>query len=138
MTNRDKRKAREHACLMAYQWDIAELPPEEVSLRYWEENSDKEEVVKAANRLFLETVSRLKEVDGEIAKHLKKGWFVSRLLPMDRAILRVATYEILHGDLSPAEAVINDAVEIAKLYGEDPRSPSFINAVLDGIKRDLS
>ena len=55
---------------------------------------------------------------------------------MDRSILREATNEILYEEISPAEAVINDAVEIAKVYGEDAKSPKFINAVLDKIKRD--
>ncbi len=138
MTNRDKRRARHHAYLMLYQWDISSLSPEEISSLYWEEVEETSPQVKElAKRLFKSTVENLESVDAEIEKHLKEGWKVSRLLPVDRSILRGATYEILNWDLSPVEAVINDAVEFAKLYGEDPKSPAFINAVLDKVKRDV-
>ncbi|RKQ63765.1 NusB antitermination factor [Thermovibrio guaymasensis] len=138
MTNRDKRRARHHAYLMLYQWDISSLSPEEISSLYWEEVEETSPQVKElAKRLFRSTVESLENVDTEIEKHLKEGWKVLRLLPVDRSILRGATYEILNWNLSPAEAVINDAVEFAKLYGEDPKSPAFINAVLDKVKRDV-
>ncbi|MEO2065928.1 MAG: transcription antitermination factor NusB [Desulfurobacteriaceae bacterium] len=138
MTTRDKRRARHHAYLMLYQWDISSLSPEEISSLYWEEVEETlPQVKELAERLFKSTVESLGSVDAEIEKHLKEGWKVSRLLPVDRSILRGATYEILNWNLSPAEAVINDAVEFAKLYGEDPKSPAFINAVLDKVKRDV-
>ncbi len=134
MTNRDKRIARQHAYLMLYQWDISEMNPEEIAQTYWEDKKEKPEVKSAAEKLFVQTVENLKQVDSEISRFLKKGWVISRLLPMDRSILRVSTFEILHQLLSPPQAVINDAVEFAKFYGEDERSPAFINAILDRIK----
>jgi N utilization substance protein B len=138
MTNREKRRARNHAYLLLYQWELSDLPPEEVARGYWEEVEEKSaEVKELAEKLFLNALSNLSEIDRVIEKHLKKGWTVSRLLPVDRAILRVSTYEILKGSVSPPEAIINDAVEFAKLYGEDPKSPSFINALLDKVKRDV-
>jgi len=138
MTNKEKKRGRHHAYLMLYQWDISSLSPEEISSLYWEEAEEPSpEVKKLAKELFKSTVENLKEVNSEIEKHLKKGWNVSRLLPVDRSILRGATYEILNWDISPAEAVINDAVDFAKLYGEDPKSPAFINAILDKVKRDV-
>ncbi len=135
MTNKEKRRARHHAYLMAYQWDLGSLEPKEVILNYWEEVEEpSQEVKEVAERLFKRTVENRESVDGLISKYLKRGWTVSRLLPVDRSILRVATYELLNEELSPPEAVINDAVEFAKLYGEDPKSPAFINALLDRIK----
>jgi len=137
MTNKEKKRARGHAYLMLYQWDISSLSPEEVASLYWEETEESSlEVKRLAERLFLNTLKNLEQVDSEIEKHLKKGWTISRLLPVDRSILRVATYEILNEGISPAEAVINDAVDFAKLYGEDEKSPAFINALLDKVKRD--
>ncbi|WP_456456661.1 transcription antitermination factor NusB [Thermovibrio sp.] len=137
MTNKEKRRARHHAYLMAYQWDLGSLEPQEVSLNYWEEVDEPSFAVKeVAERLFRKTVENVEKVDSIVSKYLKRGWTVSRLLPVDRSILRVATYELLSEDLSPAEAVINDAVEFAKLYGEDPKSPAFINALLDRIREN--
>jgi len=133
MTNREKRKAREHACLMMYQYDLSGFSPEEIVCSYWEDRDASPEVRYMAEHLFKKTVENLNSVDKEISRYLKKGWVVSRLLPMDKSILRIATYEILNERFSPPQAVINDAVNIAKLYGEDEKSPKFVNAVLDRI-----
>ena len=139
MTNREKRRARGHAYLMLYQWDISSLEPEEIPPLYWEETEESSpEVKRLAEELFFKTLKNLEQVDKAIESHLKKGWTISRLLPVDRSILRVATYEILNENISPAEAVINDAVEFAKLYGEDEKSPAFINALLDRVREDAT
>ncbi|ADU96876.1 NusB antitermination factor [Thermovibrio ammonificans HB-1] len=137
LTNREKKKAREHACLIMYQVDVGNLPLKEVTENYWSDfGKEKEEIKELSEYLVKKTIEHLEEVDRAIGKHLKKGWVIERLLPMDRSILRVASYEILNEEISPPEAVINDAVEIAKSYGEDEKSPKFINAILDKVKRD--
>ncbi|SNR68647.1 transcription antitermination factor NusB [Desulfurobacterium atlanticum] len=137
LTNKQKREARTHAVLMLYQYDIGNFSPEEVKELYREEAEVSSlEVFKAAQELFERTLRNLENIDKTIAKYLKKGWKVERLLPLDRAILRVATEELLNGSFSPQAAIINDAVEIAKDYGEDERSPKFINAILDRISKE--
>jgi len=143
LSNRDKKKAREYAYLIMYQVDVSGFSPDEIAETFWEEleeerGREKEEVKKLSEKLVKGTVKSLFEVDSEISKHLKKGWVIDRLLPMDRSILRVATYELLKENISPPEAVINDAVELAKVYGEDEKSYKFINAILDKVKRDAS
>ncbi|RUM89559.1 MAG: transcription antitermination factor NusB [Thermovibrio sp.] len=143
LSNRDKKKAREYAYLIMYQVDVSGFSPDEIAETFWEELEEergrvKEEVKKLSEKLVKGTVKSLFEVDSEISKHLKKGWVIDRLLPMDRSILRVATYELLKENISPPEAVINDAVELAKVYGEDEKSYKFINAILDKVKRDAS
>ncbi len=141
LSNPEKKRAREHAYLIAYQVDVSGFSPEEVAETYWEEleeerGKEKPEVKELAERLVKETYRNLFEVDSTIARHLKKGWVIDRLLPMDRSILRVATYELLKEEISPPEAVINDAVELAKEYGEEEKSYKFINAILDKVKQD--
>ncbi len=142
LTNQEKKRAREHACLMAYQVDVSGFSPEEIIETYWEEleeerGREKEEVKRLAEELLKETYKNIIEIDMEIEKRLKEGWIIDRLLPMDRSILRIAAYEILKGSVSPPEAVINDAVELAKVYGEEESSYKFINAVLDRLKKDV-
>lgn len=135
MTNREKRRSREHAFLMMYQYDLLKIPPDEVVSKYWEEQKEDEKVKMAANQLLKGTVENLKTVDMEIARYLRKGWTIPRLIPIDRSILRTAAYEILMGNLSPVEAVINDAVSLAKVYSENDKSPKFINAILDKVAK---
>ncbi len=135
LSNIEKRRARRHAFLMLYQKEISDLPPEDVEREYWEGKDEKEEVKAFATRLFRNTLKNRKLVDIEIAKHLKRGWSIRRLLPIDRSILRLSVYEILNENVSPVGAVINDAIEIAKRYGEE-KSPKFINAILDRIAKE--
>lgn len=67
-------------------------------------------------------------VDELIASHLQ-GWTLERLPAVDRAILRVAVYELLHADDVPAPAAVDEAVELAKELSTDD-SPGFVNGVL--------
>lgn len=137
LKNKDKRRARLHAVTLLYQHDISELEPEQIIKNYWEESGEEiEEVKSLAEHLFKGTLKKLATVDIEISHRLKKGWTLFRLYPLDRAILREAIYEILFENISPAAAVINDAVEIAKHVGGDRKSPAFINAILDKIAKD--
>jgi len=78
-------------------------------------------------------MQNLKACDESIIKHLK-DWDFERLGSIERATLRLATYEILFGALDSA-VVINEAVEITKAFGTE-QSPKFINGVLDAISKD--
>jgi len=135
LSNKEKRRARKHAILMVYQHELSKISPEEVENSYWDDNKENENVKLMASKLFRGTLKNIKLIDIEIAKHLKKGWTIKRLLPIDRSILRVSVYEILNEKISPAGAIINDAVEIAKKYGEE-KSPKFVNAILDRIAKE--
>ncbi|MDR2686768.1 MAG: transcription antitermination factor NusB [Oscillospiraceae bacterium] len=81
-----------------------------------------------------ETASvRLEELDETIAKRLK-GWKLSRISRASHALLRLAVCEMLYFDDIPVGASINEAVELAKIYGDDG-APKFINGVLGAISR---
>jgi N utilization substance protein B len=74
------------------------------------------------------------ELDETISEHLRSGWTVDRIAPLDLNVMRVALFEIEEGG-TPAEVAINEAVEIAKEYcGAD--SAGFINGVLGAILRE--
>ena len=68
------------------------------------------------------------ELDREIAR-LAPEWPVEQLAPIDRNILRIALYELRHNPDTPAAAVIDEAVELAKDFGGEA-SPKFVNGVL--------
>ena len=83
--------------------------------------------------LYEGVMKNIAPVDEAIIKHLK-DWDFERLGAIERATLRLATYEILFGELDSA-VVINEAVEITKAFGTE-QSPKFINGVLDAISKD--
>lgn len=73
----------------------------------------------------------LSNIDDCIESH-SVGWAVPRMAKTDLAILRLAAAEILYDEQIPKSVSINEAVELAKIYGDD-KSPGFINAVLKNI-----
>ncbi|HNS85392.1 MAG TPA: transcription antitermination factor NusB [Parvularculaceae bacterium] len=86
---------------------------------------------------LLRGVIRLQaKIDPLIEKRLARGWTLARLDSTARAILRAAAFEFVNRADIPALAVINEYVEIAKAFFDD-EDPRFINAVLDGMARDL-
>ncbi len=77
--------------------------------------------------------SHHEELDATIARHAK-GWELERIAPLERNVMRVALYEIEHGE-TPTEVAIDEAVEIAKEYcGAD--APGFVNGVLGAAVRE--
>jgi len=87
-----------------------------------------------AMRLAETAAEHLEELDETIAKRLK-GWKLSRISRTSHALLRLAVCEMLYFDDIPVGASINEAVELAKIYG-DADAPKFINGVLGVIARD--
>lgn len=81
--------------------------------------------------LVKRSIAAIVKIDAELDE-VSMRWKLSRMDAIDRAILRIAAYEmIIKGDIS-ARVIINEAIEIAKRYGGE-QSPSFINAVLDSL-----
>jgi len=74
------------------------------------------------------TIEKLAEIDAVIDSRLK-DWNLARISKIDLALLRLAAYEINHSAEVSTATAINEAVEIAKIYGTDD-SPSFINGLL--------
>ena len=79
--------------------------------------------------------SRRSELD-EIINKNSKGWDVSRIGKVDLAILRLAVYEVLFDDDIPVGVAIDEAVELAKKYGQD-ESSSFVNGILASVAKSL-
>ena len=89
-----------------------------------------------ARDLLLGVESHREELDRLIGDHAV-DWPVDRIAPLERSVLRVALYEILHRPDVPDEVAIDEAVEIAKVYcGAD--APGFVNGVLGGVVRRLA
>ncbi|MDR2526163.1 MAG: transcription antitermination factor NusB [Oscillospiraceae bacterium] len=78
-------------------------------------------------------VAHLEEIDARISENLR-GWKLNRIARVPLALLRLAVCEILYFEDIPAGASINEAVELAKIYG-DEEAPRFINGVLGSIAR---
>ncbi|MFA5142720.1 MAG: transcription antitermination factor NusB [Candidatus Omnitrophota bacterium] len=134
---RKRTKAREIALKILYAVDITGDEPKECIDRYWKGEEDKDAEVRAfANSLVLGTANKLKEID-KIISGVATNWHLERMAVIDRNILRFAAYELLFIAEIPPKVTINEAIDIAKRYG-DSESGKFVNGILDKINKDIA
>ena len=130
-----RTKARECAFQMLYQWDATRAALEQVEKDYWRLRSTTEETRARAEGLFRGASALVGDID-EAIKAAATNWRFERIAAVDRTILRLGTYELMKEDETPAAVVIDEAVELAKRFGE-AESHSFVNGVLDAIRRKV-
>lgn len=123
-----RRRARVAVLRSLYRREFVDLPPQELLA-----DEDLGEGGEFARHLLSEIIVRQGEIDDIIADRAK-GWGLDRLSLVDRNILRLGLYELLYMD-TPKEVVIDEAVELAKIYGTE-HAPAFINAILDRVWRE--
>lgn len=105
-----------------------ELEQQEAFFFADEENHVDEEESAQIGSKFVRIVEQLDEIDTQLNQKAK-GWSTDRMGKVDLTILRLAVYEIQYDDEVPTGVAINEAVELAKKFGQDS-SPAFINGVL--------
>ena len=134
---RKRTKARESALKILYTIDITGEEPKKCIDTYWKDNEEKDVEVKTfTNSLVLGVVNKGKEID-KIISERATNWQLERMAVIDRNILRFATYELLFVDEIPPKVTINEAIDIAKRYG-DSESGKFVNGILDKINKDIA
>jgi len=129
MTNR--RQARECALEVLYRLDLVGDEPEHTIAEILLRKNPSDEAETYLRRLADSVLANQQEIDAALRKHLSR-WRLERLTMLDRAILRLAAAELLFFDDVPPKVSINEAVEIAKKYGDDDAG-KFVNGVLDSI-----
>ena len=134
-----RRRAREAALQMLYQWEVGRSSPGDTILTYWPAQEDApalaEEHREFANLLVRGTTQRVGEIDGLLAERAQ-NWRVERMAVLDRLVLRLATYEMLAEPATPAKVIINEALELTRQYSGD-EAVAFVNGVLDGVRKQL-
>lgn len=128
---------RENAFKLIYSLEIqkAENVEEQIDL-FFESNDIKEEEAKTYIRNEILGIEKNKEqILEDIEKNLKEDWKLNRISKMDLSILEIAIYEIKFSEV-PYKVAINEAVELAKKYGED-KSKNFVNGILASVVKDM-
>lgn len=128
-----RRTAREKALQAIFQIDVSEAETND-ALEHVLEGKKSDPYLE---RLVSGTVQHMKDIDAVIKKYLE-NWTIERLANVDRNLLRLSVYELLYcQDEVPANVVIDEAIEIAKVFGDD-QSSKFINGVLSKVKNSLN
>jgi N utilization substance protein B len=131
----NRRKLREHAVQILYGTDYWDTTSEEAleqhRLYYCDEPVEDPFLVT-----IIDGIVNHKDAIDDMIRQFSTNWRLERMAIVDRNILRMATYELLHLADIPRKVAINEAIEVAKKYGGDD-SPSFINGILDRIALEV-
>jgi N utilization substance protein B len=130
-----RRRSRQRALQILYLWDTRRQPVDEAINAYYEtlyseEQPERDPFVAS---LVRGTVQHVTEVDERISRHAEH-WRMERMPAVDRNILRLAVYEMVHGG-TPAAVTIDEALELARKFSNE-ESVQFVNGVLDAIHRE--
>jgi len=132
---RKRTKARECALQILYQIDITRNDYSCCLDDFWQTKEKVDDsVAEFANLLVKGTIENKKEID-KIISGYATNWNIDRMAIVDRNVMRLATYELLFLKDIPPKVSINEAVDIAKKYG-DIDSGKFVNGILDKISKE--
>ena len=129
-----RRKAREFAMQMLFQWDMSQQGLAQLEAKFWKGAKAADQTRAFANQLFEGAASEVPALDEIIAGHCA-NWRFERLAAIDRAILRLALHE-LRGGQTPGKVVMNEAIELAKKFSS-PESGGFVNGILNSAYKSL-
>ncbi len=126
-----RREMRERLFKLLFRVEFnpkSEMAEQEAFFFEAEENAASEEDNAQISEKFNKIIERLEEIDRDLNDKVQ-GWDIGRMGKVDLTILRLAIYEVLYDEDIPTGVAINEAVELAKKFGQDS-SPSFVNGVL--------
>jgi N utilization substance protein B len=130
-----RRRSREFALQVLYQLNITKRDVAQVLTEFQENflpNGEGDDFLK---RLVLGVFEHCKELDRVIERY-SENWRLDRIDLIDRNILRMALFELLHCEEIPPKVTINEAIDLGKRYGSE-ESGSFINGILDRIQNEV-
>ncbi|MFH1879009.1 MAG: transcription antitermination factor NusB [Candidatus Omnitrophota bacterium] len=129
---RRRTLSREIALKILYAMDITNESVQDCAEKIWDYEKEDDDLVREFTDFLVFGVSEYKnEVDALISRYAA-NWELSRMATIDRNVLRIATFELLHAPDIPPKVAINEAIDLAKKYG-DKDSGKFVNGILDKI-----
>ena len=131
---RKRTRARECALKILYGMEITKEPPETSIKMFWSNHDEEEsEIIEFTNALVIGVKRNQEFIDKTISSYAA-NWELKRMAMIDRNILRFATFELLFMEEVPPKVAINEAIDLAKRYG-DQESGKFVNGILDKISK---
>jgi len=128
---KSRTRARSIALQVLYEIDIANHPPADILIQRLEDTPLTDELAEFSRQIIFGVIPLSQELDQIIAKYAPE-WPLDQIAAIDRNILRVACWEFAVQGETPVKVAINEAVELAKMYGSDS-APRFINGVLGSL-----
>ena len=131
-----RRRSRQRALQILFLWDARKQPVDEAIDAYYDTLYSEEQPARDpfVADLVRGTVEHAAAIDEQISKHAEH-WRMERMPIVDRNILRLAAFEMIHAG-TPAAISIDEALELARKFSNE-ESVQFVNGVLDAIRRDV-
>ena len=130
---RRRSKARDLALKFLYQIDITKEDSSCALAHFWQQHKVRKPIREFTTQIIRGTLTNLAQIDSVISKYAE-NWQLKRMAVIDRNILRLASFELLFLEDIPPKVSINEAVELAKKFG-DVESGRFVNGILDKIHK---
>ncbi len=128
-----RRKSRELALQMLYQWEMSGHTPVQVLDTFFAGKPVEPAVKSFARELFEGAVREAEGLDRLVREH-SEHWRLERMAVVDRNILRLALYELIHCPQTAPAVTINEALEIARRFSTAD-SVEFVNGILDAVRK---
>jgi transcription antitermination protein NusB len=129
-----RTKSREFAMQMLFQWDMSRQEPAKLEAKFWRTAKAADSTRIFANKLFEGAAKDADELDALIVQHAQ-NWRLERMAIIDRAVLRLAIFELRAGE-TPPKVILNEAVELAKKFSSEDAG-AFVNGILDAVRKAL-
>lgn len=127
--------AREEAFKLLYSLEIQKENLDEQLEMYFENEEITEREIKDYISSVVKGIeNNISDIQNKISENLKKDWKIERISKINLVLLKLAIYEILYTE-TPYKVAINEAIEIAKKYGDD-NSPNFVNGILASVVKE--
>lgn len=127
--------AREEAFKVLYSLEIQKENLDEQLEMYFENEEISEDEIKGYIKDTVKGIeNNISDIQNKISENLKKEWKLERISKINLVLLKLSIYEILYTE-TPYKVAINEAIELAKKYGDDT-SPNFINGILASIVKE--
>ena len=127
--------AREEAFKVLYSLEIQKENLDEQLEMYFENEEISEDEIKSYIKDTVKGIeNNISDIQNKISENLKKEWKLERISKINLVLLKLSIYEILYTE-TPYKVAINEAIELAKKYGDDT-SPNFINGILASIVKE--
>ncbi len=129
-----RRRARRCAVQALYQWQVSGNDLNDIETQFRAVPDNQKADFDYFHELLHQVPAHAHELDAMLTPLLDRP--IPELDPVERAVLRLCAYELMHRPDVPYKVVINEGVDLAKMYGAD-QSHKYINGVLDKLAREL-
>jgi len=130
----NRHNARKAAVQALYQWDLTQQPATDIEKQFVQIHDMQNVDLKFVREIMREVPKVEAELESAISPYIGRDF--SALDPVERAILRLGVYELIYRPDVPTKVVLNEMIELAKIFGSD-HSYKFINGVMDKLAKSL-